>query len=176
MRPANIVVAVIGALVAVCCLMTAIPNFLRFDTRAKAAEARTNLKALLAAERAFFAKEQRWATSFEELDFMPERGNRYRFALSQEGEVLEPGQPDGGAHAILGVDSRYSQRIPNSAHAAAIPPALWVVDGGLTIVATGNLDLDATLDLWSISSVDRVIDGKPVAAGVEWCHVDDSRN
>ena len=64
-------VAVIGALVAVCCLMTAIPNFLRFGSRSKAAEARTNLRATFAAERAFFAKEQRWATSFEELGLPP---------------------------------------------------------------------------------------------------------
>jgi type IV pilus assembly protein PilA len=174
------VVGVLVALGVVCCLMTAIPNFLRFGARAKAAEARTNLRALLTAERAFFAKEKRWARSFEELAFVAERGNRYRLALSREGEVLVPGYPDGGAHAILAVDAaRMVPREPDSAHPPAIPRALWdtlgVLDGGLTLVATGNLDLDPTLDVWSVSSVDRVIDGAPVAAGVEWCHVDDTR-
>jgi hypothetical protein len=42
-------------------------------------------------------------------------------------------------------------------------------------VASGNIDDDATLDVWSISSRERVIEGKVVQAGASHCHVDDSQ-
>lgn len=179
-KAVNIVGGIMFALGGVCCLGIAIPNFMNFGKRSKAAEARSNLKSLLLAEQAHFAIDGGWATSFEELAFFPDRGNRYRYALSREGDVLVPGHADGGAHAILTVDlSRVTPREPDSAHAQAMPRALvdelGASDAGITIVASGNLDDDATLDVWSISSRDRTIDGAHVPAATTYNHVNDSQ-
>lgn len=175
---------VVGALVAlasVCCLATAIPNFLHFGARSKQSEAASTLREVLRTERAFLAKNGRWAESFEELSYEPLRGSRYRIALSREGEVLVPGHPDGGPHRIVAVDAaKLAPLEPDSAHPPAIPRSLWEtlgVDeaGALTLVASGNVDADPTLDVWSISSGERVIDGVHVDAGAPYCHVDDTR-
>ena len=180
LKPVQIVVAVLVATVGVCCLATAIPNFLHFGARSKQSEAKAHLREVMIAQRAFFADQGRWAGSFEELGLVLERGNRYRVALSQDGEVLAPGHPDGGPHAILAVDDfRFGPGVPDAAHPPAMPRVAWeqlgVQGGALTVVATGNIDVDATLDVWSISSAGRVIDGRPVDAGVPYCHVDDTK-
>lgn len=180
LRPARWVMGAIIALVAACFLAVALPNYLHFGARAKSAEAKSTLHDLLRAQRANFAADGGWATSFEQLGYQMERGNRYRFALSREGEVLVPGHPDGGPHAILAVDDfRFASRESNAAHPPAIPRDLWdalgVLDGQLTMAASGNIDVDPTLDVWSISSADRIIEGAHVDAGVPFCHVDDTR-
>jgi len=43
----------------------------------------------------------------------------------------------------------------------------------LTAIAPANLDDDDTIDVWSISTKDRVIDGVAVPAGSPFNHVDD---
>ena len=148
--------------------------------RGRQSEAQGHLKSLLNVERTFFSEQGRWAKSFEEMGYAMEPNNRYRYALSREGEVLVVTKPDGGAHAIVSVDAEhYRPRESDAAHPPAIPLALWTtlgVQGGtLTLVATGNIDQDPTLDVWSISSDPRVIDGELVEEGVPYCHVDDSR-
>ena len=153
-------------------------SFIRFGAVSKQIEAKRTLRDLLTAQRAFFAEQNRWASSFEELAWGKRDWNRYRFALARDGEVLLPGSPDGGAHTIVAVDKRYAPRDPDAAHPPAIPLAVWeslgAKDGALTMVATGNIDVDLTLDVWSIASAERFIEGERVEAGVPYCHVDDS--
>ena len=43
----------------------------------------------------------------------------------------------------------------------------------ITAVAVANLYADPTVDVWSVSTEGRTIDGQPVAAGVPHKHVDD---
>jgi type IV pilus assembly protein PilA len=66
-----IVVAIIGILAAI-----AIPNFLKFQARAKQSEAKTNLKAIFSAEKAWFGEHDSY-DNFSTAGFKPERGNRY---------------------------------------------------------------------------------------------------
>ena len=64
----------------------------------------------------------------------------------------------------------------------ATPPALWENVGlrgscpkrcVLTVVAGANLDEDDIIDLWSVSTNDRVLDGVTVPAGMPFNRVDD---
>ncbi len=181
-----LVVLAVGGLSAICCIGTlaaiAVPNFIKFGARAKQAEVRSNLKALFTAERAHFMEHDAYTESFEELNFIPERGNRYRYVLSTSGELLVPGAPDGGQHSSVGADQRNSPAPDNAALFRGIPASLLSELGlkgdcpascRITAVAVANLDADATVDVWSVSTEARTIDGQLVAAGVPHKHVDD---
>jgi hypothetical protein len=145
--------------------------------RSKASEARTNLKVTWQAHRAFFADAGRWATSFDALQLEFERGNRYRYALAPAGEALpRRSHLDGGAHPIILSDEERFGPSPEPAHLAAIPPGAWepLDAGAFVLIATGNLDLDPTLDVWRVVSTETRCNGAPLEAGIP-CHlVDDA--
>lgn len=68
-----IVVAIIGILAAI-----AIPNFVRFQARARQAEASNNLKSLYTSLR---TQQRMPGTAIRAVGFSPERGNRYTYRL-----------------------------------------------------------------------------------------------
>jgi len=72
-----IVVAIIGILAAL-----AIPNFIKFQARAKQSEAKANLKALFTAERSFYQEHDTYSSCIRTIGFTPERGNRYHYAIN----------------------------------------------------------------------------------------------
>ena len=72
-----IVVAVIGLLAAL-----AIPNYIRFQARAKQAEVKGNLKAAFTCERAYYQEHSTYTSCTKSIGFAPERGNRYRYTLN----------------------------------------------------------------------------------------------
>jgi type IV pilus assembly protein PilA len=78
----------------------AVPNYLRFQARAKQAECTLNLRALWAKEVAFRVPNGHWASRFSEVGFLPAPGNRYAYVLS-ESEVIPVDArlppPEGGA-------------------------------------------------------------------------------
>src|SRR3954451_561061 len=61
-----IVVAIIGILAAI-----AIPNFIKFQAKSKQSEAKSNLKALFTAEKAFFQEKDRYDTGVSFVGFSP---------------------------------------------------------------------------------------------------------
>ena len=69
-----IVVAIIGILAAI-----AIPNFIKFQARSKQSEAKTNLKGVFQAEKSYFAEKDTYSSAFNQVGFIPERGNRYAY-------------------------------------------------------------------------------------------------
>jgi type IV pilus assembly protein PilA len=175
-----IVVAIIGLLAAI-----AIPNFIRFQARSKQSEAKANLKALFAAEKAFFQEHDRFSSVVVDAGFAPERNNRYAY-------FLDPSRV---------ADSRSGINASTSTTATAIsadvfkgyadPPVQPLTCGGtlglangasvFTGQAAGNVDADATVDVWSLSTDSRVgtasCDGAPgghVASGEPVNDVDDS--
>jgi type II secretory pathway pseudopilin PulG len=103
----------------------AVPNFLKFQSRAKQSEAKVTLKAIYTAETAYFAEHGTYAPTFEAIGFRPEEGNRYSYYL--------------GDAAISG-----------SAGPKERPAAAAVSQKAFKAVAVGNLDADATLDVWTI--------------------------
>ncbi len=182
---AGAIAVVIGAVLA-CLLVSALVvssvwGFSHMHGRSKSSEAQSNLKDAFAAERSFFAEKDRYSVALNEIGFAPELGNRYLYAFSSEGELLEPGKPATG-HVGVKPDSARHTRVDVAALEDGIPDALWDDVGitgtcpecSITIVAAGNLDDDPTIDVWSISTKDRTIDGTPVTAGTPWRHVDDS--
>lgn len=182
-----LVVLAVGGLSLICCVGTlaaiAVPNFIKFNVRARQAEARSNLKNAYLSQRSWFDEHHTYSESVEEVGFSPDRNNRYSYFFSASGDPLLPGSPDGGQHTGVAGDPRLAVG-PVAALYAAIPPPLLAELGlhgkcpeecRITMVAAANLDTDSTIDLWSISTVDRTLNGEPVKAGTPYHHVDDTK-
>jgi type IV pilus assembly protein PilA len=124
-----IVVAIIGILAAI-----AIPNFMKFQARARQSEAKANLKGIFTAKKARFAEQGYYACGF--CGFSPEEGNRYTYgATTTRGDDL-PGLP---ACDYTGT-------------AAAGETAANAETHSFTATASGQIDSDATCDGWHINS------------------------
>ncbi len=50
-----------------------------------------------------------------------------------------------------------------------------ITENDITIVAAGNIDNDDTVDVWTISSKDRTVNGQRVPAGTPFNNVDDTK-
>lgn len=186
-----LIVGVIVAVLVFCCIIgglvaIAIPNFLKFGARSKQSEVKMTLKAAFTSEAAYFLDQNAYSDSVAAVGFMPERGNRYLYRLSAEGEVQPrnaPKTPE-GAFTGIGPDTLRLGPADLEGLERAIPRDLWNELGvsgkcpdacSITIVGAGNIDTDDTIDVWSISTKARTIDGQSVPAGVPHCHVDDTK-
>lgn len=69
-----IVVAIIGILAAI-----AIPDFLRFQAKAKQSEAKQNLGAIFTCQVAYFGEENMYGNKFELINWSPEGKNMYDY-------------------------------------------------------------------------------------------------
>lgn len=172
-------VPVIGVLAAI-----AIPNFIKFGARSKQSEAKVHLKVAFTAEKAYFADHDAYVTDVEQLGFAPDRGNRYLYLFDVEGAVREQGTPPGPGFVGVGADAERFPEVDLARYRAALPPDLarelgvrgTCPDCDVTVAAIGNNDNDDTLDVWSISTRERVDrDGVSVPPGVPMHHVDDTR-
>ena len=116
-----IVVAIIGILAVI-----AIPNFLKYQARAKQSEAKTNLAALHASAMAYFAEKNTYVDDFNAIGF-----------------------------SITGSSQLYYYELGSSS-SGTLPPGCTastldsVSATGFTAVATGNIDGDSTCDVWTI--------------------------
>ena len=125
-----VVVAIIGLLAAM-----AIPNFLRFQARARTSEAKTNLKGFFVSAKSYFAERSTYACVA--CGFSPERNNIYNYSWGGGG-----GQLPTAAGAV-------------SCTAAAGPTA-GQSQSGFTATAMGQIDADITCDGWSISDYNNL--------------------
>lgn len=161
-----------GGLAMVCCIgmlaAIAIPNFIKFNFRAKQSEVKSNLKALYTSERAYFGEHDQYSDDATKLGFSPERKNRYMYVLS--------------ASSVIDVDATLAPGAVRTAYLAAIPSGLRSQAGvhgdcpeacSVTSIAVGNIDNDSTLDVWSVSTADRTIGKEKVPAGQPFNHVND---
>jgi type IV pilus assembly protein PilA len=158
-----IVVAIIGILASV-----AVPNFIKFQARTKQSEAKTQLKALFIAERAFFAENDTYSAKVHALGFAPDRGNRYAYAAgtggyeSRSGATLGSGiepeaievdtfkfpqasaQPVSSAvNFVLSADSAGGSTV-------SPPGVITGTNGAFAATATGTVDNDPEFDSWVI--------------------------
>ena len=92
-----IVVAIIGILASL-----AIPNFIKFQARAKQGEAKANLKTWFTAERAYSQEKDRYTESLFDMGFSAERGNRYAYYSGQT------------KHCVTRTAAGESERLPES--------------------------------------------------------------
>lgn len=170
-------VPIVGILAAI-----AIPNFIRFQARAKQSECKVNLKAVHVAEKSYFAGHDAYSPRIGDIGFAPEAGNRYLYVIDLDGPLKPAGGPADPTQVGVEPDThRYPSADP-SAYRGAIPPDLEAElgvqgtcpDCDYTAVCVGNVDNDDTLDVWSVSSRERVdADGLSVPPGVPMHHVDD---
>ena len=159
-----IVVAIIGILAAI-----AIPNFIKFQARSKQSEAKANLKAVFTAQKAFFQEKDRFSSLTGEVGFEPERNNRYAYFLAASGNVedrtnstiaqattytgIQVDVFKYGATATQAISTSCATSGPTSAGISGTGPFEW------TGVATGQIDTDTTVDVWSISTASRSFPG-----------------
>ena len=156
-----IVVAIIGILAAI-----AIPNFIKFQARAKQSEAKANLKAAFTAEKAYIQEKDAYQTLINIVGFSPERNNRYAYYLSNTGTLQNraAATPVSGPNDT-GIDvDTFKYTLANETYVAStcIPTVGTSVPGtvagpplGWTGQARGNVDTDATRDVWTISTDSR---------------------
>ena len=127
-----IVVAIIGILAAI-----AIPNFLRFQAKSKQSEAKGNLSGIFTGETSYQAENSRFG-SLAEIAWAPIGTSiRYQYFSGTDSAGFAGGYtaPTGVAHTALTTDN---------------PQAF-------TAGAVGNIDTDATLDIWTINDVKTLV-------------------
>ena len=156
-----IVVAIIGILAAI-----AIPNFIKFQARAKQSEAKANLKAAFTAEKSYVQEKDHYETLITVVGFSPERNNRYAYFLDttvvlEDRSTTLASAPTGatgvqadtfkfGAAASMGIATSCATTGPTVAGISGVsPPIHW------TGIAVGQIDTDTTVDVWSISTAAR---------------------
>jgi len=153
-----IVVAIIGILAAI-----AIPNFIKFQARSKQSEAKANLKAIFTAQKAFFQEKDRFSSLTGEVGFAPERNNRYAYFLAATGQLEDRTSSvitRATTYTGIAVDTfKYGSASAQTYAATACGTAAGVTappNPVFVATAQGNIDADATMDQWSISSNSRV--------------------
>ena len=129
-----IVVAIIGILASI-----AIPNFLRFQGRARQAEAKTNLKAIFTSSKSAFVEQGKLNCGF--CSWQPEGSNRYTYRAHNGTAELVVAGTQGGP--VAGVD------------AATVDTEY----GKFTANAMGNIDTDNFLDGWMINDGNVLCNG-----------------
>jgi type IV pilus assembly protein PilA len=157
-----IVVAIIGILAAI-----AIPNFIKFQARAKQSEAKANLKAAFTAEKAYIQEKDAYNTLINIVGFSPERNNRYAYFLSSTGTLEQrTGTSKVSAATDQGVDVdvfRYPGFQQTYATSGCTPATAIGITGASpgpfdwAGQAQGNIDTDATIDMWTISTTSRAL-------------------
>lgn len=153
-----VMIAVVVFLCAVGMCLVSIPNFLKFGARSKAAECKQVLKQLYVAQK---AREGGYATDFEALKFTAEPGmNRYAYIVAP-GQLVEPTQEQAQKRGLV------------EAMPASVRQALGLHDGEITMACVGNIDGDPGVDVWTISTKERVLGGATIPAGQPHHDVDD---
>jgi len=138
-----IVVAIIGILAAI-----AIPNFMKFQARAKQSEAKSNLKAFFTSAKSVIA-EGTAAIPCGFCGWQPEHNNVYTYRTMAAAEVIRGSEKP--AIATIAAPSTVT---------ASAADAL----GAFTANAEANIDSDSTIDGWMINNANSLCNGKPQAA------------
>jgi len=138
-----IVVAIIGILAAI-----AIPDFLKFQAKARQSEAKTNLASIATSEIAYFAEHNNWGRTFGRVGWAPQGAAKYKYTLLTQaiGTYCKD--------QAIDVDCFWGDTNCNNAGActACDDPAQGVDPvKGFTALAKGNVDSDTIVDCWWIN-------------------------
>ncbi|HVE87067.1 MAG TPA: fimbrial protein [Myxococcales bacterium] len=166
----------------------AIPNFIKFQARSKQAECKANLKAAYFAESQYYQQHDAFSPNIGEVGFQPERGNRYAYFLYEVGAVEDrsTAQVESDPRAVgVNVDT-FKHRDLRPLAMSDLPELAGDAKPGVhgqcpkcsfTAVCIGNVDQDAVLDVWSVSSQSRTgPDGQAIPPGVPYNDVSDVNN
>lgn len=123
-----IVVAIIGILAAI-----AIPNFLKFQSRTRQSEAKTQLKGFATSAKSYASSNPTGFTyACGRCDWAPEGTNLYSYTVSDNADDNVTGSKN--------CDAAGNDTVAQS-------------ESGFTAIAHGNIDGDATCDTWQINDV-----------------------
>ncbi len=111
-------------------VLVALPDFWASNARTKQSEAKANLMAIHTAELSYSVDFGQYGKTFSELKWTPEKNSTYTYFLSPE-ESLQPAS--GGPYQLPAAVSAF------------------VRDDKFQAAAVGNIDRDATLDVWTIN-------------------------
>lgn len=150
---------------------------------AKDGECRGNLRSILGGEVGLFSERARYTTHPAEIGFAPAPGNRYLYLFDAQGPVSrrdEQPSPPPAESVGIGPDTR-SRGVTAEWLRARFPAELLPGLGvhgqcpqcSVTVGCAGNLDEDETVDVWTISSVDRTFGGVAAIRGTAFRHVND---
>lgn len=154
-----VVVAIIGILAAI-----AVPNYQRFTAKSKQAEAKSNLSALYSAQSAFRAEWQSYFADFRNVGYQPTGNLRYRHGFGATGIACPAGYVGSGV-AAGGAAVNISTAVAAVCAGGlctelTAPVAPGALNAAATTTATtfdaearGDLDGDATVDVWQIDEV-----------------------
>ena len=135
-----IVVAIIGILASL-----AIPDFLRFQAKAKQAEAKMNLGALYTTQKAYFGEYDTFAggtNAFNDLGWAPHLNQKTYYSYILDTSIMWADFP-----------------------AASTPTGIAPTSIGFTIIAAGNIDKDAFVDVWGMNDAKVLKNMLPSASG-----------
>ena len=136
-----IVVAIIGILAAI-----AIPNFLKFQARARQSEAKSNLKAIFTASKSMYAEQGQLNCGF--CGWTPEKGTVYDYFANN------------GTADVSNAATKPGKTI--GAQQGTVPAAACTVTSGLfTANSAGNIDSDAFVDAWVVNNANQLCNGMP---------------
>jgi type IV pilus assembly protein PilA len=143
-----IVVAIIGILA-----MIAIPNFIKFQCRAKQSEAKSNLKAMFQAQKSWFAEYDEYST-LKKIGFDPEPGNRYTYCNAPgDCRMCENGRDSGFVKNMCNGTGEQEMECTTAAGRTGENSP----DDKFTSCATGNIDNSADFDSWRINDANRLV-------------------
>lgn len=114
----------------------AVPNFLRFQCRAKQSEVRSNLKAIYSAQKSYAAEKGRYGQSFEQLGFQPFGETRYTYCMGQQ--------------CLRCTASGCDQGLPPENPCEGMSGVGKTVQDGFQVCAFANLDSDNGIDTWVV--------------------------
>lgn len=133
------VIAAVFAVFIVAAGGAAASRFVGKGGRPKAYECKVVLRDILWAQRGYLEQHQRWATTFQELGFKPEKNTRYTYFIGPDERLLP--DPAKVPH-------------PTRLELPRLSRELGVSSEGFAAACAADLDGDPTLDIWTISSVD----------------------
>ncbi|WP_224241526.1 prepilin-type N-terminal cleavage/methylation domain-containing protein [Hyalangium gracile] len=152
-----IVVAIIGILAAI-----AIPNFVRFQARARQSEVNTNLKSLFTGLR---TQQRKPPYAIRSTGFSPERGNRYGYHLEDNCSSYEDRSGvdavQNNSDTCIGVDTFKFNSFPSTFIVESLGAAAWnskAVNNGMTVSA-GIYGTEESWDFLAYGAGD--VDNKP---------------
>jgi type IV pilus assembly protein PilA len=159
-----IVVAIIGILAAI-----AIPNFIKFQAKSKQSEAKTGLKGIFQAQKSYFAERDSYSSAFNQIGYIPERGNRYSYHLGAANPqargaatLATPADSNGfniiqidsfklgGTLVTGGVGSTPVVSVEPGVTSTGIPGVATGSNGSFVAMASGTIDNDSDNDQWAL--------------------------
>lgn len=138
-----VTVAIIGVLSAI-----AVPNFKKYQARAKTSEAKSNLAALYTAETSFFGDNSTYASCFDYMgvDLRGQSNNRY-YAIGFAADAI--GNLTIGAQTCVPITVMPAGKKVGAASAVAVTGGT-LSPGTFTLEAAGIIDPASATDKWTM--------------------------